>query len=262
MCFSQYCGHTGNPSGPGQCTPPTTMTEPGLTPADSIPPFINGEVSTTVLQFKNYDTIYFGGQALIIQSLVIDSIGNLPSGLCWATNKANNTFAGGENACIKFNGTTCAAPGQYRAILRAYLPGVPIQEPGEGLGFFLRVKNSGDADIPVDTTQTSSNRFIAYGLAAQCAAGITNAIETFNSLTLSPNPCNGKAVVSFFSNKDGTYQQRLTDLTGKEILKREIDVVQGDNQLIVDAKNLAAGVYLYSMSNGVNTITRKLVVEK
>ncbi|WP_457833095.1 hypothetical protein, partial [Staphylococcus aureus] len=47
--------------------------------------------------------------------LQIDSIQNLPAGLCWETNKADNKFNGGETGVIYVSGTaTSANPGQYK----------------------------------------------------------------------------------------------------------------------------------------------------
>src|SRR5436190_4461959 len=90
---AQYCGNFGNPSGPTQCTPSGTLTVPGLSPPSEVfPPFVNGDASSTTIQFKNWDTISFSGTLLTVQTLRFDSIGNLPAGLCWATNVANNTF--------------------------------------------------------------------------------------------------------------------------------------------------------------------------
>src|SRR5687768_2401444 len=101
---AQYC--TSNPSQPNQCTVSGTLTDPGLDPAsDSLPPVINGTTSTTIIQFLNFDTIRFGGILQTIQYLKIDTIDNLPNGLCWATNQADNTYMNQEEGCIKVNGT-------------------------------------------------------------------------------------------------------------------------------------------------------------
>src|SRR5687768_3815517 len=80
---AQSCGA----SGPPQCTPSGTLTQPGFSPSyDSLPPLINGIASNSVIQFKNFDTIMFAGNVVTVQSLRFDSIENLPPGLCWATN--------------------------------------------------------------------------------------------------------------------------------------------------------------------------------
>jgi hypothetical protein len=111
VIFAQYCGN----SGVGQCNPNVQNNQPGLWPPPAqLAPLINGEVSTTVLQFYNYDTLDFQGHVLTMDSLTILQITNLPEGLCWSTNEPTNTFQNQERGCIKLSGTTCAPPGQYQ----------------------------------------------------------------------------------------------------------------------------------------------------
>ena len=132
---AQYCGSS-NPSGSSQCTAIGTLITPGISPStQNVPTFINGQVSTTVLQFKNYDTIRAFGNLLTIVTLKIDSINNLPSGLCWSTDKTNNRYNNQDDGCIKINGTTCANPGVYRLKIKILVD--------VGLGF----------DVPYDADQ-------------------------------------------------------------------------------------------------------------
>jgi hypothetical protein len=263
---AQYCGNLGNPSGQGQCTPSGTLTEPGLSPAsDSLPPVNNGEVSTTVIQFKNFDTITFGGQLLTIQSLKLDSIGNLPAGLCWATNKTNNTWANQEDGCIKVNGTTCSAPGQHKLkIIVTANVGVPIQTDADAanLKYFVRVKNTADAETPIDSNQTSANPFIAYGGSANCSVGIKDVQSNINTLNVVPNPFNSKAVVSFYSDKAGVMTERLTNMIGSEVFKRNTQVTTGLNTTTIDRNELPTGVYFYSISDGKSVATKRVVISE
>jgi hypothetical protein len=160
FCNAQYCGN----SGPSVCTPVTDATaQPGVRPAeDDLAPLVNAVTDEVILQFKNFSTFNFGGQTVTVQSLRFDTIYGLPSGLCWATNKANNTFGTGEEGCIRFSGNLCSAPGQYmiKIIVTADV-GVPIIDQGDGLEYFIRVKNFGDPDTPLDSNQTNS--FAPYG---------------------------------------------------------------------------------------------------
>ncbi|HLP51052.1 MAG TPA: T9SS type A sorting domain-containing protein [Chitinophagales bacterium] len=263
---AQYCGHTGNPSGPNQCTPSGTLSEPGLSPAsDSLPAVNNGEVSTTVIQFKNFDTLTFGGQVLTIQTLRLDSIGNLPSGLCWTTNKANNTWANQEDGCIKVNGTTCSTPGQHKLkIIVTANVGINITTDADAanLKYYVRVKNLWDAETAVDTTQTSANPFIAYGNAANCAVGIKDVSSNISSLNVAPNPFNNKAAVSFYSDKAGVMTERMTNMIGSEVFKKSTQITTGLNTLMIDRSDLPTGVYFYSISDGKTVATKRVVISE
>lgn len=104
-----------------------------------------------------------------VNSLRFDTIGNLPSNLCWTCNKSNNTYAKLEDGCIKISGTVCSTPGQYKLKFVATMDiGVPIVTDLDllGLKYYLRIKNNGDADVLVDTGQTTP--FVAYGPATNC----------------------------------------------------------------------------------------------
>jgi hypothetical protein len=271
---AQYCGHLGNPSGGSQCAISGTLTKPGLDPvSDSLPVVVNGVVSSTVIQFLNFDTIRFAGNLLTVQSLRIDSIGNLPTGLCWATDQADNTYLNQEEGCIKVNGTTCSTPGQYRLkiIVTACVgPSLALCAPiqtdagAAGLFYYVRVKNSGATDTPVDTTGQSANTniFVPYGPAADCSNGINDLANSINSLNIVPNPLTTKAEVSFVSDKSGNMTERITNMIGAEVFSKGIEVKVGENKSIIEKGDLPTGVYFYSISDGKNLVTKRVVVSE
>ncbi|HLP51501.1 MAG TPA: T9SS type A sorting domain-containing protein [Chitinophagales bacterium] len=261
---AQYCGHTGNPSGPGQCTP-TGLPYKGFEKSDSLEPLTNGFASTSVIQFRNYDTVYFQNQGIIIDWVQIDSIGNLPNGLCWSTNKANNRFGPGELGCIKINGTACDDPGQYclKIIIGASI-GVPTIDGPTPQGFFLRLRNLWDAETPIDTSQTFANPVIFYGNAAACTDimdGVKRINELEKSLAIAPNPFTNHTTVQFYSSITGNMTQTITTLLGNEVYRKETEVIQGENRLTIDAGNLSAGIYFYSISNGISKAVKRIVIE-
>ncbi|MES2621310.1 MAG: T9SS type A sorting domain-containing protein [Bacteroidota bacterium] len=184
---AQYCGN----SGPAQCTASGVVTEPGLSPtSDSLPPLVNSVNSTTVIEFQNFDTVYFGGNAYKIQSLRIDSIDNLPAGLCWASDRVDNTYGNSESGCIKVNGVPCDSTGQYkiRIIASATVPpGFTIQVDASsvGLHYYVRLINNGDtASHPIDSVFVP---FVPYG--DEC----TNVPPTVD-LGADQNVCSGSTV--------------------------------------------------------------------
>ena len=61
---SQACGT----SGTSQCTASGTITQPGLSPmSDSLAPFVNHVNSTTVIQFRNLDIVYYNNFPFTLQ---------------------------------------------------------------------------------------------------------------------------------------------------------------------------------------------------
>ena len=253
---AQYCGN----SGPAICDS-ILLTEPGFSPPrDELPPLINGKDTTTVIYFQNYDKVLNG--AVTVTSLRIDSIENLPPGVCWSTNIPNNTFGNKQNGCIKLTGIACAPPGQYklRIIVSVNNTLSYINAESQGLKYFVRLKNEGDADTPLDTLQSA---FYGYGgTATNCVTSIQEQLNSVNAIRITPNPLNNKAQVSFFSSKSGVMTERLTNLLGSEVYRRQVEVKAGNNVSSLERNSLSPGVYFYSIGDGKNYTTKRLVISE
>lgn len=172
--FAQYCGN----SGAAICTPGTSMTVPGITPtSQSIAPLSSGQSASVTLHIKMPDSTYTAqGNTIQFDSFYVDSIVNLPSGMCYATNKAGNRFAPREEGCIVLSGTPCDINGQYKpriyftALTHGLFGGsyLPIEASTFGYKCFIRLKNASDPATNVDTTQTDANPIISYGTVPAC----------------------------------------------------------------------------------------------
>ncbi len=199
---AQYCGN----SGTYQCVA-SNLSLPWLSPPpDSLAPFVNGQPSTTVIQFKNFNQVVFNGSSYTVTTLRIDSVENLPEGLCWASNKADNTYANQESGCLKINGTPCDATGQYKmrivVTVNLGLFTVQVDADNADLKYYIRLKNSGDADTEIDSLQTAANPFIPYG--GQCGAlplnaylGTDQTVCTGSVVNLSPTTVGGQAPYTY-----------------------------------------------------------------
>ena len=257
---AQYCGG----SGPNVCTPTGTLTEPGLSPAsDSLPSVVNCSSPNTTIQFKNFNKFTFGGAEVTVASLTIDTLSNLPTGLCWATNKTDNTWANQEDGCIKINGTVDSDPGQYKLYIVVTADiGVPIQTNADaaGLKYFVRVINQGDSEVAVDTNHTQPFvKHPGYSATKAVCTGIQE-ITSINSMSIVPNPFNNKALVTFQAEKTGVMTERITNMLGSEVYKGTMNVKVGNNTSTIDRNNLPAGVYFYSIVEGKNVSTKRIVI--
>lgn len=255
IATAQYCGM----SGPSVCDDTSTLTAPGFSPiSDSLAPFTNGELSSVVIKFENYDTVPSTTFPMI--SLEIDSITNLPGGLCWAMNDSNNTYGSLQKGCIKISGTVCAPPGQYRvhvwaSINNAFL-GVDLV--GYGLVYFVRVNNAGDTITPVDSVGAD---FLSYNQTAiGCSAGVNDLEATISSLALYPNPMSSSTQVKFNSIKTCQMTERITNIIGAEVHTATRSVRAGSNSFTIERNNLPAGVYFYSLTEGQTVITKRMII--
>ncbi|MBP9151556.1 MAG: T9SS type A sorting domain-containing protein [Flavobacteriales bacterium] len=77
-----------------------------------------------------------------------------------------------------------------------------------------------------------------------------------------PNPNAGTAVINFSSKFGGDYQFVIRDVTGKEVSRTTLYAAAGDNRFNFDGSTLSSGLYTYSLSNGVNVLTQRLVISK
>ncbi len=266
--------HCSNPSDNTVCISLDTATKPGLAPlADSLMPLINGTNVSVVIQFRNYDTATVSGVKHPIYALRIDTISNLPAGLCWASNMPNDSFGSLEYGCILVSGTVCAAPGQYKLNLAvtanlgsaAHVVNYSLNGDDAGLYYFIRVNNSGDVVTAIDTTGETAKTvptFISYNneTATGCTSGIGEIGNHINSLTIYPNPFTTEASVSFYSDRVERVTEKLTNVLGSEVYSKDLDVTMGVNSYSIAKGALTSGVYFYSISDGKSVFTKRIVI--
>jgi len=77
-----------------------------------------------------------------------------------------------------------------------------------------------------------------------------------------PNPNAGMAVINFFSKYGDDFQFVIRDVTGKEVSRANLYAVAGENRFNFDGSTLSSGLYTYSLSNGVNVLTQRMVISK
>ena len=210
---------------------------PGLSPApDALACHQSGDTYYDTLYLHNYTAV----SGLSLNYLKIDSIENLPAGLCWSTNKANNTFAGGEDGTILIKGTSAALPGQYKLRIIVDANAGPngvvnlaaINADALGLKYYLKVACSNGTCLPVGGDTISA--FVPYN--ANCTMGtapLTASISTTtpttfcqgSSVTLAANSgygytylwSNGNTAPSIVVSTAGTYTVTVYNATDSAV---------------------------------------------
>ncbi len=242
---------------------PGTGTVAGLHPSsDSLPCAVVGTVISDTIYFTNFTS--FSG--FTVQSLTIDSIGNLPYGTCWASNKKNNTFAGGENGTIYVHGLNGAAPGQYKLGIFIHatagaitLPPYTNAETIANLRYYVRVTCHDSICPQLDTVNGKTHMYIAY--AACPTTGINEVANDLSNVSVVPNPFTKTANVSFNSEVEGAFTVKMVSLLGATVSVKEVNVVRGSNEVSIERNSLSSGIYILSISNGNGQITKKVVIE-
>lgn len=87
-----------------------------------------------------------------------------------------------------------------------------------------------------------------------CALGLDD--ENLNNFKIYPNPSNGELSISVVNNV-GNARVSIYDLTGREVFSRRMDIIGITD---IKAENLAAGMYILRINNGVVNFSQKIVI--
>ena len=84
---------------------------------------------------------------------------------------------------------------------------------------------------------------------------------TITKVKVYPNPGNGKLSVSFNSNTRADVNVSITDAKGAEVFNKTIDGFSGEYAEQIDISGKGKGVYYLKISQGEESITKKILVE-
>lgn len=231
-------------SGNSQCVPDTSIThnQPGIYPdsATGLPhAFVGIPYSSVIQVFVPLDTVYNGFPATI-DSINATNVTGLPPGFTYICTPSNCSFPGGTSACILLQG-----PAPTTGMIGTY----PILVE---LDVYGRVFS-----IPQTIQDVNDN----YSIVIESTTGLWSVSNgSFAVKQNSPNPFGRYSNIPVNSKVNGYINLKITDLLGNVVLNQQRSVQKGINNISVDALNFEAGIYLYTISDGKNSVTRRLVV--
>ncbi|MBP6334978.1 MAG: T9SS type A sorting domain-containing protein [Bacteroidia bacterium] len=227
-----------------QCVPDTNITNniPGIYPdsATGLPHAYVGTSYSTVLQIKvPTDTTYLGLPA-VIDSINVTGVTGLPSGFTYICTPPNCSFPGGSDACVLLQG-----PAPSTGMIGSYPIIVSLTIYGKVFG----------------TPQTIQDVNDNYTIVIESSVGLNKLSDgNFSIKQNSPNPFRRHTTIPVNSVSNGKVTIKVTDLIGNVVLIQDRIVQKGLNNLSIDAQNFDAGIYLYTVSDGKHSVTRRLVV--
>lgn len=187
---AQYCGN----SGTNICVPGTGLSHlDGFKPPyDSLPCAKKGVPFDQTIRFVVPPTVTSGTSTFDLNWLEIATLGNLPCGLCWSTNKSTNRFNKNEQACIRVTGTTFDNPGQFKLSIFVNVNvniGINVTQNNQnasqaGLKYYIRVEQNNATCPNVDTFATGNT-------ASSQGADFTATVSAGGATTF----CDGGSVV-------------------------------------------------------------------
>jgi hypothetical protein len=236
------------------CTPDTTnfaagkYVYPDSLPCITIGQAFSGTVSIKIpdsLDAHDFTTLVPANTYYVhVDSIRIDSITGMPSGITSGTNPVLGSWLhGGDYACSLFSGTTTSPAGTY-----------PISIFGRGCihGTILI--------YTIDSCQSGNlGSYLKYSLNVCNPAGINN-VSSDLSLNIYPNPNQGAFTVTVSSASHITGMMSVLDQLGRIVNAQSIDVT-GTKQIPLEMSNLSSGVYLLEINAGGSRSVKQFVVK-
>lgn len=272
------------------CQIDSQYTQPGLYPSyDSLPCFEQGKCTQTSVQFVNLDSIVYNGLDVRVDDFTITSVNNLPCGIKYESESIyfgqGYPIANKGRTCLWFGGVATDSVGVYQinitgnaTLSSSLLPQpivVAVNLNDHGYELYLRVVDSASTVCPaIDTAAGTLLASCVSGLASctldefgyycdTCGliSGIAK-IDAINQFELFPNPANHSITISHNGNAPGRYEWQMLNTLGQVVGAGLLDTVIGSNNQIIDVNNLPVGVYILSITNGVQQLTKRFTVER
>ena len=94
------------------------------------------------------------------------------------------------------------------------------------------------------------------------ASIVSSEISSFQLNQNIPNPFSSTTEITFESNKNEKVNFVVVDLLGKTLIHTTIEANYGTNRINFNSSELTSGLYFYSISNGIDTQTKRMLVAK
>lgn len=223
-----------------QCTP-AVVGNAGIYPdsATNFLPAYQGQPYSQLITVKVPADTMQAGFPVPIDRINLNSIVGLPQGLSYTCVPSNCQFPGGATNCAVISGTTNDPVGVYTLTVTV--------EP------FI-----GTAPLVISNGPTS---FSYYKIVVN-PANSTQSLNpnTFSVIQSVPNPADNACEIYYTLTSKSDVEIRLVNAIGKEVQKIRTSGNTGTNKYELNTENLAQGIYFYTISNGQNTITKRMVV--
>jgi hypothetical protein len=226
-----------------QCIPDVTITTPGIYPdsATNLPGGTVGIPYSEDIQARVLTDTSLSGLPVIITSITLSSVTGLPPGLSYSCTPASCVFPGGSNGCMLLSGTPTTA-GVYPLIVELTVNGTIFGTP-----------------VP---PQVSTLDY--YSITIDVNSGIAGAASSvkFDLLQNTPNPASTYTDVTFSTPVAGDFTFKMYNMIGKEVLKQNLRGMAGMNTTRLNVEDMTPGVYMLSIENGTNVVTRRIIVSR
>ena len=232
-----------------QCTPDPQFTIAGIYPdsATGLTGAIVGqpynEVITIVTPLDTSTVLNGQTISVTIESVELISVAGLPTSFSYDCAAPNCIFAGGSISC---------------AVLSS--PSPAVSEIGSHQ-IIMNTTTTVDAGIGFPITQDDVVDY--YYINVTNATSVVNQFNdfTFELKNIFPNPVNNNAKIQFISGNSADVVFTVFNYLGEKIEERNIAATRGINDIEISANDYANGVYLYSINNGIQLVSKRMIIE-
>ncbi len=245
------------------CTPDTAINHlpgvyvlpqlynPDTHPTIDTKPACKGEFYDMTVTLKIPDTIVFNGISLVLDSVVAKTTGaitGMPTSLTYSCNPPNCHYKAKTLGCARIYGNvdTTNTTGQkiIKFAVNAYTPAFPVPIP-----------------VTLDQLSPNSQFIIVVKEKGQCTSGTDDLHEQIASLRNVPNPFNGMTEIQVASRTTGEFQFEVFSLLGQRLHSQSVQIFEGQNAFDFNGSQLAAGTYIYRLSNRDGQVTKLFSAE-
>ena len=172
----------------------------------------------------------------------LNSVLGLPPGFSFTCNPTDSVFPANAASCMHLHGT---------APINTMIGTWPLKVYITAHGTY----SLGNLTVPDSITY--------YKIVIDSAAsGIPSLnMNRFDVSQNIPNPLfSGNTEIDYSTPITGKMSFTVYNMLGQNIITRSLNAKQGMNQIYINSKELAPGIYMYSLNNGSQTITKRMVV--
>lgn len=228
----------------GQCVPDTSIThnKPGNYPdtITGLPHSITGQSYSTVIQVKVLTDSTVGTLTGVVDSIVVENVTGLPSGFSYTCTPSSCSFPGGSDGCITLSGSapTLQMVGSYPLVVQSTI--------------YFKI---------FGTPQTLQNDILGYSIVIDTTTGISTLEKNnFSAGQNSPNPAKDYTVIPLTISHPEEVSLTIVNLIGKKVFSRSYNLQKGKTNITLDLHNLQPGIYLYTFSNGLTSVARRMII--
>ena len=119
------------------------------------------------------------------------------------------------------------------------------------------------SDVPFIGTITQDDITAGYYIEISATTSIFNRFDntTFDLKEVYPNPVNNNAKIQFISGKPKEVVLNIINLLGEEVESQIIISTTGVNTIDINTSSYSDGIYLYSINNGNQLLTKRMIVK-